>query len=55
MAKIPKDVNTTTLIYVVKDPDSLEIRYVGKTVQKLTTRLKQHIRAINKEHNHRTN
>lgn len=39
MSATPKDQNSTTLIYVLKDPDTLEIRYVGKTVSSLITRL----------------
>lgn len=31
------------LIYVIKDPDTLRIRYVGKTVQSLKIRLNRHI------------
>lgn len=32
-----------TLIYVLKDPDTNEIRYVGKTIKPLDSRLANHI------------
>lgn len=53
MSATPKDQNSTTLIYVLKDPDTLEIRYVGKTVSSLITRLGQHIYDSKKSKNHR--
>ena len=40
-------------IYKLIDPISNEIRYVGRTVQKLSNRLKKHLRANDKSH--RTN
>lgn len=44
MGKIPKNVETPTYIYVLKDPDTQFIRYVGKTICTLKCRLQQHIR-----------
>lgn len=43
MSTTPKNVNSLTKIYVLKDPDSKKIRYVGKTVQTLIARLGQHV------------
>lgn len=37
-------------IYVLIDPRTNEIRYVGRTLQKLNNRLKQHLRAKDKSH-----
>lgn len=48
--KQPKDTRPT-LIYVLKDPRTDEVRYVGKTSQKLDRRLGQHLR--DKKNNHR--
>jgi hypothetical protein len=55
MAKIPKDIKVKTFIYVLKDPDTQEIRYVGKTIKPLKYRLTGHIYSCKKEKNHRTN
>lgn len=57
MSTTPKNPNTRTSIYVLKDPTTLKIRYVGKTVSKLLTRLGQHISDArnNKINNHRVN
>ena len=55
MSKTPNDPNTKTFLYILKDPETEEIRYVGKTVKKLEYRLKQHISACKREKNHRTN
>lgn len=43
MSSTPKNVKIRTSIYVLKDPYTDEVRYVGKTVKKLNYRLKQHI------------
>ena len=40
----PKNEEKLTKIYVLKDPDTLEVRYVGKTVDTLIGRLGQHIK-----------
>lgn len=53
MSKTPKNENCKTLIYVLKDPDTDEIRYVGKTVDKLENRLKGHLYRSKIEENHR--
>jgi hypothetical protein len=48
-------------IYILTDPITNEIRYIGQTTQKLNKRLKNHIgeanyrTSHNKKHNHRTN
>lgn len=46
-------VNTRKVkIYVLRNPDTLEIRYVGKTVRSLAQRLGNHIyNARNTKHN----
>ncbi len=38
-------------IYVLRDPRSSKIRYVGKTVQKLNNRLTSHVREAKRENN----
>lgn len=43
-----------TFIYVLKDPRSGEVRYVGKTVQKLSKRLSFHITAAKSGKNHKS-
>ena len=43
MSATPKDTKTRTSIYVLKNPDTNEIRYVGKTSKDLNRRLQQHI------------
>lgn len=55
MSKTPKNQSTLTRIYTLSVNDN--IRYVGKTVQKLELRLKEHIRVAKsgKVKNHRTN
>lgn len=53
MSTTPKNVNDITKIYVLKDPDSKEVRYVGKTVQSLIARLGQHIYDAKSKKNHR--
>ncbi len=55
MARIPKNTKVQTFIYTLEDPDTNEIRYVGKTVKCLKTRLTDHIYACKKEKNYRTN
>jgi hypothetical protein len=55
MARIPKNTKVQTFIYTLEDPDTNEIRYVGKTVKCLKHRLTNHIYSIKKEKNHRTN
>ena len=42
MSTKPKETDKT-IIYVLKDPDTLEVRYVGKTAQTLICRLGGHI------------
>lgn len=56
MSKKPKNFKQKTLIYVLTD-ENYQIRYVGKTIQKLEYRLKQHIRVAktSKIKNHRIN
>ena len=44
MSTKPKNEEKLTKIYVLKDPDTLEVRYVGKTVNTLIGRLGEHIR-----------
>lgn len=55
MAKIPKNIKVQTFIYTLEDPDTNEIRYVGKTIKSLNNRLTGHIYSCKKENNHRTN
>lgn len=57
MSRAPKNELTETKIYIMKDPDTLEIRYVGKTVKKsLVARLGEHIQDSKREkNNHRVN
>lgn len=57
MSTTPKNELAETRIYVLKDPDSLEIRYVGKTVSSLLSRLGGHIADAKRQkvNNHRTN
>lgn len=55
MSKTPNDPSTLTRIYVMKDPETEDIRYVGKTVKTIQRRLREHISAIKRENNHRTN
>ncbi len=42
-------------IYTLNDPDTKEVKYVGKTSQSLKRRLAQHIRETYKVRNYRTN
>lgn len=42
-------------IYTLNDPDTKEVRYVGKTSQSLKRRLAQHIRETYKVRNYKTN
>lgn len=49
------EIDRLTRIYSLSDPDTGEIRYIGKTVKKLNKRLQGHIWAIKREKNHRTN
>jgi hypothetical protein len=55
MARIPKNIKVQTFIYTLEDPDTNEIKYIGKTVKPLKTRLTNHIYSCKKETNHRTN
>lgn len=55
MAKTPKNKNITTIIYSLEDPDTNEIRYIGKTVKSLPSRLTNHIYTAKKINNHRCN
>lgn len=43
MSTKPKNIENLVKIYVLKDPETLEIRYVGKTVKELIKRLGEHI------------
>lgn len=43
MSTKPKNEETLTRIYVLKDPETNEIRYVGKTIKSLIVRLGEHI------------
>lgn len=53
MSTTPKNIESRTSIYVMKDPTTLEVKYVGKTVQTLISRLGQHIADSYREKNHR--
>ena len=53
MSTTPKDVKTRTSIYVLKDPNTSEIRYVGKTSKNLNRRLQQHMHESNSEKRNR--
>lgn len=60
MSRIPKNRDTIkTTIYVLKDPETEEVRYVGKTVKLLKYRLQDHLYRKRKtktgETNHRIN
>lgn len=57
MSTKPKNELTETKIYVLKEPDSLDIRYVGKTVNSLLSRLGSHISDAKNQNinNHRVN
>lgn len=53
MSTTPKNIESRTSIYVMKDPTTLEVRYVGKTVQTLISILGQHIADSYREKNHK--
>lgn len=53
MSATPKEVTKETIIYIMKDPVSLDIRYVGKTCNSLENRLKGHLYRAKLEKNHR--
>ena len=57
MSTTPKNENVETLIYVLKDPETKVIRYVGKTVHTLQRRLSQHLydSRTKEKRNHRLN
>lgn len=57
MSKTPKNTNSNTFIYVLKDPKTNDIRYVGKTTNDINIRLSQHIYSASKQlkRNHRLN
>lgn len=55
MSKTPKDQNIKTLIYTLADPDTLAVRYVGKTSLSIKRRLKLHLDSPKRETNYRTN
>lgn len=55
MAKTPKNNQVLTFIYTLSDPDTDEIRYIGKTVKSLKQRLTNHIYTSKKINNHRCN
>lgn len=47
--------NRITNIYILIDPLTEEVRYVGKTVKTLKERLSGHLYSIKREDNHKTN
>lgn len=49
------DENRKTYIYVLEDPDTHEVRYVGKTVAKLEYRLGQHLYDSFREKTYKSN
>lgn len=53
MARKPDNIKANTLIYTLADPDTGEVRYIGKTVKSLATRLSAHIHSYKRERNHR--
>ncbi len=57
MSTTPKNENVETLIYVLKDPETKVIRYVGKTVHTLQRGLSQHLyeSRTKEKRNHRLN
>lgn len=57
MSTTPKNENVETLIYVLKDPETKVMRYVGKTVHTLQRRLSQHLydSRTKEKRNHRLN
>lgn len=57
MSANPKNLNSITYIYVLKDPETNLIRYVGKTVNKVNYRLSQHLNEAKRSlaKNHRLN
>lgn len=55
MSKIPKNTKTPCIIYTLADPESGEIRYIGKTVKTLKARLTDHLYSIKRESNYRSN
>lgn len=57
MSTTPKNEDVKTLIYVLRDPETKVIRYVGKTVHSLHRRLTQHLydARTKEKRNHRLN
>lgn len=55
MSKIPKNLKTNTIIYVLKHPETGEVRYVGKTVKKLKYRLTQHVSDVKRTNTYKSN
>lgn len=55
MSNKPKDSRVRTVIYTLSDPDTNEVRYVGKTVKTFPQRLQDHLYSVKKEHNYRSN
>jgi hypothetical protein len=55
MSKTPKNTQVPTFIYTLSDPETKEIRYIGKTVKKLKTRLSDHLYSAKQGNNHRIN
>lgn len=55
MSKTPKNKKTKCIIYTLSHPDTHEIRYIGKTVKPLKSRLADHLYSSKRENNHRTN
>jgi sarcosine oxidase delta subunit len=43
MSKIPQNTKVLTRIYILKDPENQQVRYVGKTVKSLKARLTDHL------------
>lgn len=55
MGKIPKNTKILTFIYTLEDPDTNEVRYIGKTISPLNIRLTKHLASCKRENNYRTN
>lgn len=55
MSKFPKNTKTNCIIYTLSDPDTNEVRYIGKTVKSLKHRLTDHLYSPKRENNYRTN
>lgn len=55
MARIPLNFNQKTFIYTLSDPYTKEVRYIGKTVKSLKSRLNNHLYTSKKVNNYRCN